>query len=406
MPSNDISLFLSGDSILTRPWSHVQDASFLGLIDQIRAADVAITNLETVIHEFKGYAQADCGGIYIASPRQIADELKWAGFDMLAHANNHTFDYGSTGVLETLEHVERAGLVLAGSGRDLKAARAPGYVRCNRGTVALVAMATDFIRYGKASSSRPDMPGRPGLNPLAVTGGRPGILVPEEMTKRLRHLKKLGLRVLPSDHYGLAPGIRVNEADLRANLDAIAAAAAKADVVVASLHSHRQGAWLRKIAHQAIEHGASVVFIHGPHKVCGIELFDGRPIFYSMGDFVFELDCIARYPAEAFESRGLPADARLDDIAGNQTRFARLDRRQAFEGFGASIVFSERNVARIGLIPVELQFKGASEDRGRPRLAASEIGRAIIAKVARTSKRYRTHISWDEERRCGEVALS
>ena len=64
----------------------------------------------------------------ILSP-EIAGELKWAGFDMLSHANNHAFDYGSTAVLETLSMPEKAGLVIAGSGKDLQAARAPRYFR-------------------------------------------------------------------------------------------------------------------------------------------------------------------------------------------------------------------------------------------------------------------------------------
>ena len=58
----EITLLLAGDALITRPWSHVREADFLGLIDEIRAADVAIVNLETVIHEFKGHAQADSGG--------------------------------------------------------------------------------------------------------------------------------------------------------------------------------------------------------------------------------------------------------------------------------------------------------------------------------------------------------
>jgi poly-gamma-glutamate synthesis protein (capsule biosynthesis protein) len=113
----ELSLFLAGDALITRPWSHLHDADFLSLIDTIRGADVAIANLETVIHEFKGHAQADSGGTYTTSSPQIAAELKWAGFDMLAHANNHTFDYGASGVLETIAHVEGEGLIIAGSGK-------------------------------------------------------------------------------------------------------------------------------------------------------------------------------------------------------------------------------------------------------------------------------------------------
>ena len=175
----DVSLLLAGDALITRVWSEVGDVAFLGLIDAIRAANVSVANLETVIHEFKGHAQANAGGVYLASPPQIAAELKWAGFDMLAHANNHAFDYGAVGVLETIQHVEGQGLIIAGSGRDLQQARAPRYVHCKGSTVALVAMASDFVQYGRASYSRPEVPGRPGVNPLA--------------TRRQQRLMRLGL---------------------------------------------------------------------------------------------------------------------------------------------------------------------------------------------------------------------
>lgn len=64
---SDVSILLAGDALITRPWSHVCAVAFLRLIDEIRNADVAIANLETVIHEFRGYAQADSGGSYTAS---------------------------------------------------------------------------------------------------------------------------------------------------------------------------------------------------------------------------------------------------------------------------------------------------------------------------------------------------
>ncbi|MGH6894188.1 MAG: CapA family protein, partial [Dongiaceae bacterium] len=116
MAEQSLSLFLAGDAMITRPWSRVADQAFLDLVARMRAADVAIVNLETVIHEFQDYAQAQSGGAWMASPPAIAAELKWAGIDMLAHANNHAFDYGAGGILETLRHAAAAGLVLSGSG--------------------------------------------------------------------------------------------------------------------------------------------------------------------------------------------------------------------------------------------------------------------------------------------------
>ena len=120
----------------------------------------------------------------MASPPHIAAELKWAGFDMLAHANNHAFDYGAAGILETAEHAEREGLIIAGSGQDLQRARAPQYVQCDGAKVALVAMAADFVSYGRASYSRPDLHGRPGINPLRVVSERSMTLRPLNAPKR------------------------------------------------------------------------------------------------------------------------------------------------------------------------------------------------------------------------------
>jgi hypothetical protein len=99
MSGGSFSIFLAGDAIFTTPWSHITDPDFQGLIDQMRRSDATILNLETVIHTFKGYAQADSGGAWLTSPPKIAQELAWAGVDMVSHANNHAFDYGSEGIL-------------------------------------------------------------------------------------------------------------------------------------------------------------------------------------------------------------------------------------------------------------------------------------------------------------------
>lgn len=392
----------------------MREADFLGLIDEIRAADVAIANLETVIHEFKGHAQADSGGTYMASPPQIAAELKWAGFDMLAHANNHAFDYGASGILETVEHVEREGLIIAGSGRDLQRARAPQYVRCDGVRVALVAMAADFVSYGKASCSRPDLHGRPGINPLRVVSERSMTLRPLKAAKRAweycrRVLRAPAWRAATDLEIAVSWGQEVAPTDAKANLEFIAAAASNADIVVVSIHAHRDGKWLGRFAHQAIERGASVIVVTGPHHVRGVELHRGRPIFYAMGDFVYEPEYVARLPAEAYERVGLAADATIEELRGASRPgpLARLrEDRRVFEGFVSLISFAGGNPARIQLIPIDLQFDGGSERRGRPKLACSELGEQIIATVAARSKTFGTRIRYDRLTNRGEVVLA
>jgi poly-gamma-glutamate capsule biosynthesis protein CapA/YwtB (metallophosphatase superfamily) len=103
--------------MLVSPWSKADDDATLRLFYAMREAEVTILNLEIVIHSFEGYAQANSGGSWMRSPPEIARELTWAGVDMVANANNHSFDYGSEGILQTIRHAEEAGLVISGSGR-------------------------------------------------------------------------------------------------------------------------------------------------------------------------------------------------------------------------------------------------------------------------------------------------
>ena len=61
------------------------------LIKVIHEADVAYTHLETVIHDYDGpevYPAAESGWTWLRSPRFVAYELKWAGFDMVSHVGN------------------------------------------------------------------------------------------------------------------------------------------------------------------------------------------------------------------------------------------------------------------------------------------------------------------------------
>ena len=412
MIARDVSLLLAGDALIARAWSQIGCADFLGLIYTIRVADVAIANLETVIHEFKGHAQADAGGVYMASPPLIAAELKWAGFDMLAHANNHAFDYGASGVLETIQHVEAEGLIIAGSGRDLQQARAPRYVHRNGSTVALVATASEFVQYGRASYSRPDVPGRPGINPLA-TRRRQIKMTPLRAGGRLENFvsRLCGMPVatssFPKLEVALTWGRRVEPSDLTANLEAISEAASNAHIVVASIHAHRQGSWLATVSRQAIDRGAHVVLVHGPHQIRGVELYRGRPIFYSLGDFVFEAEYVTRLPAEAYQRVGLPPDAPLDALRASEHKHMSglLQDSEAFQSMVALMLFANGSLSRIRLLPIDLNFGAKDGSRGRPQLASPEVGKRIIEVVERRSRRFRTQIYYDAAENVGEVIL-
>ena len=420
----ETSIFLAGDSIITQPWSHITDPSFQRLIGEIRAVDAAIVNLEMLIHEYRGYAQAESGGTHLAAPPKIASELAWAGIDMVAHANNHTFDYGSIGVLENLENVTAAGLMLAGSGKDLQHARAPRYFNTANKTVGLVSAASTFASFGKASRSRPDMHGRPGLNPLTTTDNT-FFLVTRDAADFLGSLSKffgyeggrftydsfnlLGIKFRVGDRYGVEYGKRILKKDLNGNLHSIGEAAGRADIVVMSLHAHhKMDEWVTRFSHDVIDAGVDIVFIHGPHRILGIEVYKRKLIFYGMGDFLFQGELVERFPAEFYERYGLGDDATPREAirmrSADGTRSFPAD-REVWESFAASLCFAKDQISEVRLLPMDLGFGKPLPIRGRPRYADKKLGNSIIDQVRKRSAAFDTRIRYDEKENMGILKL-
>ena len=89
---------LTGDSIINRKLSVYDEPEYLRMIELLRGADVAVTNLETILHDYEPWPMAESGGTWMRSDPAMADELAWAGIDMVARANNHTGDYGTLGL--------------------------------------------------------------------------------------------------------------------------------------------------------------------------------------------------------------------------------------------------------------------------------------------------------------------
>jgi poly-gamma-glutamate capsule biosynthesis protein CapA/YwtB (metallophosphatase superfamily) len=165
----EMHIALTGDSIINRRLSVYDDAATVKLFDALRRNEVVFTNFETLIHPDTDPGAAVSGGAYQSSPAWTADELKWAGFNLLSVANNHAFDFGMQGMLSNLKALDEAGLTYAGAGENLARARGAGYLDTRRGRVALIALASTFTEGSFASEQRPDLAGRPGIDPLRVT---------------------------------------------------------------------------------------------------------------------------------------------------------------------------------------------------------------------------------------------
>ena len=106
----EFTMALTGDSIITRKLSVYDEPEYLDMITLLRGADVAFTNLEMLFHDYEPFPMAESGGTYMRGDPQLAQELVWAGIDLVSRANNHAGDYGTLGLELTTKYVAAAGL--------------------------------------------------------------------------------------------------------------------------------------------------------------------------------------------------------------------------------------------------------------------------------------------------------
>ncbi len=179
----EFTMALTGDSIITRRLSVYEEPEFQQMIELLRSADMAFTNLEMLFHDYEPYPMAESGGTWMRADPALADDLVWAGFDMVSRANNHTGDYGALGQALTTKYVADAGIVQAGVGLSLAEAREAKFLETSKARVALISVSSSFAKHMAASRSRDDVPPRPGLNPLRY---KTTYVVPENDFEQLR----------------------------------------------------------------------------------------------------------------------------------------------------------------------------------------------------------------------------
>jgi hypothetical protein len=331
-------------------------------------------------------------------------------------------------------------LAHAGTGRNLAEARAPGYLDTPNGRVALVAANASSIRslvsapWSKAGHQRPDHHGRAGVNPLEFRSTyRVDARAFEELTRiehefgldpekerdtrtgnesgsREKTLNFLATKFVRGEDFYISTN--ADEKDLQENLKWIGEARRQADWVVASLHWHEFGSnGLRKartvteveepadfvidFAHQTIDAGADLFVGHGSHFPLGAEIYKGKPIFYSLGNFIFQNETVRSFPADAYErfdldTRATPADwwdARTDgEKKGHPANPI------YWENFVAVCNFKAKKFSEARLYPVDQGHGRPRAQRGRPLLADGEVANKILDRLQRISKRYGTKI--------------
>ena len=418
-----ISIAAAGDSLITMRQSVHSEPRFLDLVELIREADVAFTNLEMLLHDFDGYPAAESGGTYTRASPAMIEELKWMGFDIVSTANNHSLDYTYGGLLTTLEVLDAAGIPHAGTGIDLADARRPTYLETPKGRVALISASSTFASFGRAGATRRDMQGRPGLNPLRF---ETAYTVREETLRKLKEVAaeaRLGEVVQPEDAYyflrnkfvvGDDVGVHTkpHEGDTRGNLEAVREAARQADWVLFTLHAHegregdddRPAEFMEEFARACIDAGAHAVIGHGHHGMRGIEIRNGRPIFYSLGNFIFQNETVEKMPADFYENQkldpyaGTPADAfdarqKAPPRPGYPLHKWFTEEEKYWMSVVPAMTFEEDELTELKLYPIELGQDEPRSQRGRPMLAEPDTAEKILEKMRKLSEPYGTEIT-------------
>jgi poly-gamma-glutamate synthesis protein (capsule biosynthesis protein) len=176
-----------------------------------------------------------------------------------------------------------------------------------------------------------------------------------------------------------------------------------ADFVIVTIHAHegptraQPADFLPVFARAMIDAGADVFVGHGPHALRGIEIYAGRPIFYSLGDFVFQNETLLRLPSDNYESYDLGEHQHVADF--NDARYDNDTKGfpvvpEIWESVIAVPTFTGGELSELALYPIDLGFGLPPAVRGRPLLANRELGQAIIDDLKALSAPFGTDIEF------------
>ena len=206
--------------------------------DLIEGADIAIANFENPAPNRVRWHTS--GTVFSADPG-IIDGLVNAGIDYVSLANNHIGDAGDAGILQTIANLKKRGIAYSGAGKDSAAARKPAMLEAGGVTVAVLGYDAIAAYYAAGENEA-------GSARLSLTRARNDI-------KRARK--------------------------------------AGADVVIVFPHwgtEYRRTPFAaqQKLARDIIDAGADMIIGNHAHYAAAMEVYEGKPIWYALGNFVFD----------------------------------------------------------------------------------------------------------------------
>lgn len=132
---------------------------------------------------------------------------------------------------------------------------------------------------------------------------------------------------------------------------------------------------------------------HGPHTIRAVEIYRDRPIFYSLGDFILNIQSMNKAPADYFEMYDLPTDSTIKELFNAQwagyTRGMQVDPK-LYQAFIPDWTIENGKLASVEIRPVELGYDYSLSDGRKGWPTISNKG-DILQRLAKLSEPYGTH---------------
>jgi poly-gamma-glutamate capsule biosynthesis protein CapA/YwtB (metallophosphatase superfamily) len=214
----------------------------------LSVGDVVFCNLESPLTSSTKSLDPGRKIVLKGKPEAIT-ALTSAGFNLASLSNNHILDYYDTGLFDTMELLDQNGIVHAGGGRNLEEARKLAVIEKNGLRIGLLAY-TDMAEITFAGDPYISFAAGPEKSGVA---SRKYELIKEDIEKARDQVDLLAVSL----HWGIEDSFRITPEQV-------------------------------EFAHNLIDDGADIILGHHPHQFQGIEIYKGKPILYSMGNFIFD----------------------------------------------------------------------------------------------------------------------
>jgi poly-gamma-glutamate synthesis protein (capsule biosynthesis protein) len=395
--------------------------------DFVKSCDLKITNLETNLSDFEYFPGPYGGGRGLNTRRScLTSDLQKFGFNCFGTANNHCMDYSYNGLISTIETLEKAGFAHCGTGRSLAEAAAPAIIDCDGAKCAVFAVDASL-----EDASRPacatKLKARPGVNYLRHNDY---YKVTEEEVAQLRSIAKncrinfvrensIATGYLTPDPEGFfvfggkkfttkedMPGSECHAGDKERLLNSFREAKKSCDYVFVMVHCHdcdghrveNPPAYLVEFAHACIDAGVSAVFGGGCHRLRPIEIYNNAPIFYSLGDFIYQGLRIEHLPADFMEQYSIDVNSTAEEALWARSQGNKVGlhcNKLNYQTVLPKLQFEDGKMTGFKLLPLYLNFHRQDKMNGLPEVARGAEGEEIRDLLNSLSEPYGVKLKFD-----------